>query len=181
MPPPPDSNGAPSSTLNRGVIGWPFGRGPAWAARETFAAGTWNPESTMPSGCSTRSATASPSFLPVSTSISRPCTSTATLYSQRSPGLNLSASLESLETISWTVSPRSPIPGAAAAVGQARGVAQQVLHRHRSSRVGEVQDGLAVGAGHFGADFHVADLGQIFRDGVADLQPPLLHELHQGR
>src|SRR5260370_26209303 len=88
MRPAPDAYLAPSSTAKRGVIGWPLGRGPGWAARATLPAGTWKPESTMPSGLKTRALKASPSVLPSITSTSRPNTSTDTPYSQRAPGEN---------------------------------------------------------------------------------------------
>jgi hypothetical protein len=58
-------------------------------------------------------------------------------------------------------------------------MAQQILHRHRPLRVVEMKDGPPVGAGLLDTDLHLADLGQVLRYGVADLELALLDHLHE--
>ena len=66
---------------------------------------------------------------------------------------------------------------AARAVGEARRVAQQILHGHGALGIAELQHRPAVDD-FLGADLHLADLGQELRHGIADLEPALLDHLH---
>ena len=160
------------------------------ARRPILSAGTKKPVSTIFSGWNTRSARKSPRRLPDAASTTRPSTSEARLYSHVVPGWWISGIFDR----------RSHLLGAAhgaavevahagvgetglhqrifhgrvlgeLAVGEAGGVAQQVLHRH-----GAIRRDLAATDG----DALVLERGKMLGHRIAELDVAILDQQHGG-
>ena len=72
------------------------------------------------------------------------------------------------------------VQGAEHAVCQAGSVAQQVLHGDLPFRVDQREHRLAFAVGRFDADFHVFELGNVFRHRLLQAEPAFLDQHHRG-
>ena len=185
-PPPPDWSAGLDGTGKRTVFGGPSGRCQGSAARLHLRRGTQNAVSVIPSGRKMRSSKKGPSVLPETTSTSRPSTSVDPPYSQRVPGWYSSGRRPSFATSSALVSSGFPLCVAigavhrrlaASAVGEARGVPQEVLHRDLAGRV---RHPASSGRRRSSPPRPFASPAPaVARHRVGDLQPALLHEHHR--